>query len=106
MSLKSGDTVWNKDQTITGKVIRQQAQRSLFLKTAHGNIQRNGLALVRLHNPEKGNEQPIAWPELFDDDHIPDSQMTTIHHLAQTPQPAIPTQHGSYTRSGRLSVPP
>ncbi|ROL44147.1 Corticotropin-releasing factor receptor 2 [Anabarilius grahami] len=96
--LKSGGTVWIEDQTITGKVIRQQDPRSLFLKTTHGNIQRNGLALVRLYNPEKGNEQPIACPDLFEVDHIPDSQMPTVHHSAQTLQPAIPTRHGAYTR--------
>lgn len=81
-------------------------QGHFFLKTAHGNIQHNRLALVRLYNPEKGNEQPIAWPDLFEVDHIPDSQTPTIHHSAQTPQPAVPTRHGPYTRSGRLSVPP
>ncbi|CAM4630646.1 unnamed protein product [Leuciscus chuanchicus] len=104
--LKPGQTVWIKDQAITAKVIRQQAPRSFVLKTSHGNIRRNRRVLVRLHHPEREKEQTVDLPDLCEDDQVPDCQATTVPQPAPSPQSAIPTRQGTYTRSGRLSVPP
>lgn len=105
-SLKPGETVWIRDQAITGKVIRQQAQRSFVTKTSHGHIRSNRRALVRMYNPGKGKDQEMDWSDLFVDDHISVSPIATVPQPALSPQSDLPTRPGTYTRSGHLSVPP
>lgn len=95
--LKPGQTVWIRDQAIPGKVIWQWAPRSFVLKTSHGNIWRNRQMLVQLNHPEKDKGKAVDWPDLFEDDHIPDSQMPTVRQPSPSSQSAIPTRHGTYT---------
>ncbi len=59
-----------------------------------------------MYNPGKVKHQEMDWSDLFVDDHKSVSPTATVPQPASSPQSALPTRPGTYTRSGHLSVPP
>ena len=101
-SLKTGDTVFIKDQRINGQVIRNAARpRSFVVKTDRGIISRNRRHLVKLNSHNEIEPNTINNDETLEiDKHVQPYQNSSDNFLSHD------AHNRCTTRSGRISKPP
>ena len=102
--LKTGETVWIRDQDRMGKVLTPSPSlRSYIVQTEKGTLRRNRAALVPTKPTELEQQETDIAPELLSPSEVPPVEYEPARHLAATTQETKqPDTHSKVTRSGRV----